>query len=742
MTTPEPVEGWLDVERLGSHFVLGVSDAAAPPALASPLGERGVWSVPAVPGAAAALRAFLEAHPAVYARPAAERLLRDLDLLPTTATAAVHACEHRPGRAGFMVVGEQPSAVARAVAPVPGVRHDAKLGRWWMPDDAASAAALCSALATNAWIAPSDEVRSRLAPAEQMSLTPAAASGLRHRCVLDVELTGDEARLRLCRLCHPALEPVLASLGAPPARSLDSWYAPIAGATAAALRGLLDDRPELGADAALTERFDAALAVVTAAEAMERLSAATGGEAAAGATALRPFQAAGVEYALRARRTFIADEPGLGKTLQALTTLETGDGFPALVVCPASLRLNWMREAARWLPDRTVGEYGGGTANDIDVVSYDVLHRLVAALTRRPPRALVLDESHYCKNPAARRTRAAQAVAAALPADALVLLLTGTPIVNRPTELASQLQILGRLDEVGGARRLATVHARGEDLDGLHRRLRRTCFVRRHKRDVLSQLPAKQRVVVALELSNRGEYERVRRDVLSWLRAEAEADAAFAASVEHLRPAERQEAIHARGREAHQRARRAEALVRIGKLSLVAARGKLDAATEWIETFLANDEKLVVFCRHREIGDHLHAAFPDAALATGRVNAAERHANVTRFQADPGCRLLIGSFDAAGVGLTLTAASNVAFAEMAWTPAVHDQAEDRVHRIGQSSAVTAWYLLAADTIDERIAATVADKRRLIGLATDGISVAQATTVDDLLGWIAEPGVAA
>ena len=747
MTSAEPVEGWLDVERLGSHFVLGLGDgasAAAPPALAAPLDERGVWSLPAVPGAAAALRAFLEEHPAVYARPAAERLLGDLDLLPSTATAAVHPCEHRPGRAGFMVVGEQPAAVERAVAAVPGIRHDAKLGRWWLPDDAESAAALCAALAAHAWIAPTDEVRARLTPAEQMSLSPAAVSGLRHRCVLDVELTGDEARLRLCRLCHPALAPDLASLGAPPARSFDSWYAPITGPTAAALRVLLADRPELGGDDALLARFDAAVAVVAAAEAMERLSAATGGDAAggataaAGATALRPFQAAGVEYALRARRTFIADEPGLGKTLQALTTLETGGGFPALVVCPASLRLNWMREAARWLPDRTVGEYGDDAANDIDIVSYDVLHRLVAPLARRPPRALVLDESHFCKNPAARRTRAAQAVAAALSPDAIVLLLTGTPIVNRPTELASQLEILGRLDDVGGARRLATVHARGEDLDGLHRRLRRTCFVRRHKRDVLSQLPAKQRVVVPLELSNRGEYERVRRDVLSWLRAEAEADAAFAASVEHLPAAERQEAIHARGREAHQRARRAEALVRIGKLSLVAARGKLDAATEWIETFIANDEKLVVFCRHREIGDRLHAAFPDAALATGRVSPAERHANVARFQEEPGCRLFIGSFDAAGVGLTLTAASNVAFAEMAWTPAVHDQAEDRVHRIGQSSAVSAWYLLAADTIDERIAATVADKRRLIGLATDGISVAQATTVDDLLGWIADP----
>jgi SNF2 family DNA or RNA helicase len=375
------------------------------------------------------------------------------------------------------------------------------------------------------------------------------------------------------------------------------------------------------------------------------------------------------------------------------------------------------------------------------VVSYDVLHRWIEPLGRRPPRALILDESHFCKNPAARRTRAAQAIAAALAPDAFVLLLTGTPIVNRPAELGAQLEILGRLDDVGGARRLAGAHARGEDLDGLHRRLRRTCFVRRHKRDVLSQLPAKQRVVVPLELSNRSEYESVRRDVLSWLRAQAEADEQFAASIEHLPPDERAEAVSARGREAHQRARRAEALVRVGKLSLVAARGKLDAAIEWIEAFLANDEKLVVFCRHREIGDRVHAAFPDAALATGRASADERSARVARFQADPGCRLFIGSFDAAGVGLTLTAASNVAVLEMAWTPAVHDQAEDRVHRIGQASAVTAWYLLAADTIDERIAAAVAAKRRLIGLATDGVAAEGSSVADDVLAWIAEPAPA-
>ena len=127
----------------------------------------------------------------------------------------------------------------------------------------------------------------------------------------------------------------------------------------------------------------------------------------------------------------------------------------------------------------------------------------------------------------------------------------------------------------------------------------------------------------------------------------------------------------------------------------------------------------MVFTRHREIGDALLEAFPGAACATGRLDADGRAAEVERFQTDDACRLIVCSLDAAGVGLTMTAASNVAFVELGWTPAAHDQAEDRVHRIGQEEAVTAWYLLAADTIDERIAAVIDRKRELVRAATDG-----------------------
>jgi len=130
-------------------------------------------------------------------------------------------------------------------------------------------------------------------------------------------------------------------------------------------------------------------------------------------------------------------------------------------------------------------------------------------------------------------------------------------------------------------------------------------------------------------------------------------------------------------------------------------------------------------------------AFPGAACATGRLDADHRAEEVARFQTDDACRLIICSLDAAGVGLTMTAASNVAFVELGWTPAAHDQAEDRVHRIGQDDAVTAWYLLAADTIDEQIAAVIDRKRELVRAATDGAPAGQGAVLDEVLSWLSE-----
>jgi hypothetical protein len=742
--------GVVDVDDLGSHFVLAGQPGAALTAAVEQLPHcvvaDGGWVAPAIPVVAVALRRVLAGHPSVSIRPRAEKLLSAVEKLPATATAVAHMCEHRPGRPGVVIVTTGDPLVEAALATLPDRRHDAALGRWWIPAREGSLRALRDVINGVRGVTATLEVRRRIERFEQPSLDVAAVAGLEHRC--NVAVTGapaGEAGVRVCRRCHPDLEPMLRERGIAVTRSSDSWWMTVDGG--GRVRSLLAERPELLDGVDLRSEVEVATTKARAVEEMEELSTGTVGPTAASGVAatLRPFQGAAVQYAVRARRTFLADEPGLGKTLQALVSLETAGAFPALIVCPASLRLNWLREAAQWLPDRSaraVDPERPVLDADLHVVSYDVLHRLTEPLQRCPPQALVLDEAHFCKNPSARRSRAALAIAGALDDAALVLLLTGTPVVNRPDDLIAQLRILGRLEEVGGQRSLAQAQRHAREAQLLHTRLRRTCFVRRHKADVLHQLPDKQRVVVPVSITNRVEYRAVQADVARWLGEQAEADERFRAEVESLPPREREAAIRARGRAAEQRARRAEALVRVGKLALVAARGKLDPAVEWIEAFLESGEKLVVFTRHREIGDRVLQSFPGAAIATGRISADGRTHQVARFQEDPGCRLIVCSLDAAGVGITLTAASNVAFLEMGWTPAAHDQAEDRVHRIGQHNAVTAWYLLAADTIDERIAAVVERKRRVVRAASDGTLHSDDSALDELLAWVsAQPDVA-
>ncbi len=418
---------------------------------------------------------------------------------------------------------------------------------------------------------------------------------------------------------------------------------------------------------------------------------------------LAPFQWAGVRYVLDARRTFLADEQGLGKTVQALAALEADGAWPAVVVCPASLKLTWEREAGRWLPHRTStvlqGRSGGVGDAELTILNYEVVADHLHALARRHPRALVLDEAHMCKNPRAKRTRAVRKLAANLAPDALRLALTGTPVLNRPEEIVPQLRILGRLDELGSGAQLTRRFKANESEERLHWHLRRRCFVRRLKRDVLPQLPAKRQVVVPVALDNAAEYRLAEEDVIAWLREQpfdlAELDAKIG------------------------RALRAERLARLTALKRLAARGKLAAATAWIHDFLQSGEPLVVFAHHAEVQEALLRRFPAAGHLMGRDTTVARDAAVRAFQAPDGPQLLVCSTLVAAQGITLTRASNVAFLELEWTPALHDQAEDRLHRIGQRDSVTAWYLLAAGTIDERIAELLHDKRKVVAAVTDG-----------------------
>jgi SWI/SNF-related matrix-associated actin-dependent regulator of chromatin subfamily A-like protein 1 len=453
----------------------------------------------------------------------------------------------------------------------------------------------------------------------------------------------------------------------------------------------------------LAEHRSAADAVrrsrATEAEPLPEIAAVLGGEPA-------PFQWAAVRYALDARGTFLADEQGLGKTVEALTAIEADGAYPAVVVCPASMKLGWERETKHWLPHRSVTVVNGrGTvpaAAEITIVNYEVVAAQYGALTRDRPRALVVDESHYCKNPQAKRTQAVRRLSAAVAPGGLRLALSGTPVLNHAEELIAQLRIIGRMEEFGSGASFARRFRGMVSEERLHWHMRRACFVRRLKAEVLPQLPPKRQVVIPVALNNEAEYRLAERDVIAWLRSQpldlSELNAKIAATL------------------------RAQRLAQLGTLQRLAARGKLAAALAWIEDFLASEEPLVVFARHIEVQRAVLARFPDALHLLGEDSLEQREAAIGAFQEPDGVdghRLIVCATRVAAQGITLTRASNVAFLELEWSPAMHDQAEDRCHRIGQHDAVTAWYLLAANTIDETMARLIQRKRAIVAAVTDG-----------------------
>jgi SWI/SNF-related matrix-associated actin-dependent regulator 1 of chromatin subfamily A len=466
--------------------------------------------------------------------------------------------------------------------------------------------------------------------------------------------------------------------------------------------------------AELAAEHRAAIAAVsrsraTKGEPIPEAAAVLGGE-------LQPFQWAAVRYALDARRTFLADEQGLGKTVEALATLEADGAFPAVVICPASMKLTWAREAARWLPHRSTTVVQGRSSSparaDIVIINYEIAEAHLDVLRRRGLKALVADESHYCKNPQAKRTRAVRRIAESVGDGGLRLALTGTPVLNHADELIAQLRVIGRLSEFGSGASFKRQFEGELSEERLHWHLRRSCFIRRLKSEVLPQLPAKRQIVVPVGLNNETEYRLAEKNVIEWLKTQpidlAQLDAKIAATL------------------------RAERLAQLTALQRLAARGKLAAATAWIHDFLESGEALVVFARHREIQEAVVARFPDAVHILGSDNTLARQVAIDAFQRPDGPQMIVCATRAAAQGITLTRASNVCFLELEWTPAIHDQAEDRVHRIGQHDSVSAWYLLAADTIDETMARLIQRKREVVDAVTDGRALADGGLVEGVI----------
>lgn len=446
---------------------------------------------------------------------------------------------------------------------------------------------------------------------------------------------------------------------------------------------------------------------------------------------LKLFQLAGVEYIVKNKRLIIGDEMGLGKTIEALAATRLLNSFPALVICPNSLKYNWINECNKWLNDITYRLFlteetftpNELMSNHISVVSYNTAVKYKAILSKVNWKTIIIDESQAIKNSKSQRSKIIKSLTKK---PERVYLLTGTPILNRPSELIHQLNVLHKLDLFGGwsffVERYcnATITPYGVDISGasnlneLHKKLRTYGYLRRNKKDVLKELPDKQRIIIELDIDNRREYNMAAKNVLKYLSENAKKNIPANLQTEK----EIREYVTTQRREVIGKAIQAESLVQLTKLRSLAAQGKLNSVIEWVSDFLDTGEKLVLFGMHTEFLTKLATHFK-CNLIYGNTEPKLRQQYVDDFQNNEKTKLLILNTAIGNAGFTLTASNNMAFIELDWSPGTHLQCEDRLHRIGQVNMVNCFYLLANKTIDLKMYNVLLEKLEIIDAVNSG-----------------------
>jgi len=459
-----------------------------------------------------------------------------------------------------------------------------------------------------------------------------------------------------------------------------------------------------------------------------------------------PFQRAGIAYALSREATLIGDEMGLGKTIQAIGVINASpEAERILVICPASLRLNWKQELEKWMvTPKSVGIAQGNTFPDVDVcvINYDILHKHSDALRDQTWDLMVVDEVHYLKNPKARRTKQVFGGYETSPIQSSRrLFLTGTPMVNRPVELYPILRSIDR-DEWGNWKAFVLRYCDafetkyGWDVSGsshlgeLQERLRSTCMVRRLKTDVLKDLPPKRRQIIELPADGMRDTVRLEQtvkeeweDKVAHLKVQVELSKASESRQEYENSVNNLQDAHK------------IAFTEMAKARHAVALAKVPAVVNRLADVLDADEKVVVFAHHHDVIDTIMDQIPDGmgVKLDGRDSMKKRDTAVKTFQDDHRIRVFVGGIKAAGVGLTLTSSSHVIFAELDWVPGVLSQAEDRCHRLGQVKPVLIQHLVVEGSIDALMAHTIVKKQEVLDLALDemGSSLDEYQTVRDL-----------
>jgi len=454
---------------------------------------------------------------------------------------------------------------------------------------------------------------------------------------------------------------------------------------------------------------------------------------------LMPHQGQVVAAAAAGHRTFLlADEPGLGKTAEALLAAEAANAYPLLVVVPSVVKTNWAREAARWTPRRPAtvvqgdGEAVDGFA-DIVVLNYELLDRHMGWLGDFDFRGMVVDEAHFIKNKASQRSQRVLALSDRIRSRAarpLLMALTGTPLINDIEDFLAIWQFLGWIDD---SKPLGQLMDALEDTGltpadrGFYAAARQCVIdlgvVRRRKIDVAADIPARRIADLPVELDERSgrSIRAAERDLAERMVAQYEtalanrsADAGLAGiDYDLVRRVARSELKDTTGKSGENVF---SMMRRIGQ-------AKADLAADYAVQLARSAGKVVFFAKHIDVMDAAEEVFARQGVRFSSIRGDQtpkvRQANVDAFVTDPDVAVAVCSLTAAGVGLNLQVASNIVLAELSWTDAEQTQAIDRSHRIGQAEPVTAWRIIAAQTIDARIAGLIDGKAGLAARALDG-----------------------
>jgi SNF2 family DNA or RNA helicase len=454
---------------------------------------------------------------------------------------------------------------------------------------------------------------------------------------------------------------------------------------------------------------------------------------------LMRHQAQLIESAAEGHRTFLlADEPGLGKTAQALLAAQAAKAYPLLVVVPNVVKTNWAREAEQWTPDHTSTVIHGNGDNidgyaDIVIVNYEVLDRHVGWLGDLGFRGMVLDEAHFIKNKASQRSQHVLELADRIRARTsrpLLMALTGTPLINDIDDFLAIWEYLGWIDaKKPRAELMSSLEETGlTPVDpGFYPAARNSVIdlgiVRRRKIDVAADIPARRIADIPVELDDEAgrsikeaERQLARRLVAQYERAlETRTSGVTVDGIDHelvrrVAGWEREDSSSKTDENVFSMMRR------IGQ-------AKAGLAADYTAQLAHSVGKVVFFAKHIDVMDVAEETFAKRGIKyvsiRGSQGTVARQKAIDAFTNDPEVAIAVCSLTAAGVGLNLQAASNVVLAELSWTDAEQTQAIDRVHRIGQAEPVTAWRIIASQTLDPKIAELIDSKASLAARALDG-----------------------